>query len=88
MPDEEIWFEGDEVDSLCALTRSTRVMEGRWKGVVPEGEAEAEGAVERVRRDVPRRSEADGDVARPGRDTRKAAVRGSCEVVVAALLIF
>jgi hypothetical protein len=61
--------------------------EGR-KEVVPEGEAEAEGAVERVRRDVPRRSEADGDVARPGRDTRKAAVRGSCEVVVAALLIF
>ena len=40
-----------------------------------------------MRRDVPRRSEADGDVARPGRDTRKAAVRGSCEVV-AALLIF
>ena len=72
--------------------RSTQVKEGRkegrWKEVVPEGEAEAEGAVERVRRDVPRRSEADGDVARPGRDTRKAAVRGSCEVVVAALLIF
>jgi hypothetical protein len=54
---------------------------------VPEGAAEAEGAVERGRRDVPRRSEADGDAARPGRDMRKAAVRGSCGVV-AALLIF